>query len=349
MEYILDSIANAPGELQGELNAKDFKADIDVRWCAGCGDYAILASLQKVLPTLGIAKEKICVVSGIGCSSRFPYYMSTYGFHSIHGRALAIASGLKFARPDLSIWVPTGDGDCMSIGGNHFIHACRRNVDLNVIMFNNQIYSLTKGQYSPTSQPGQITKSSPFGVVDNPFNPAALALGAGATFVARAIANDIKHLSQMIEKAAMHRGISYIEVYTNCVIFNDGVFNSMSDKKTQKDCIIKLENGKPLTFGENNDKGLKLDGFTPVVFDINSGNNSINDAIVHNENDSTLAYILANMTYNPELPRPFGIFQDIQKPIYDVEANAQIARIQAEAGGIEDINALLRGSDNWEI
>lgn len=349
MEYILDRIANAPGELQGELNAKDFKADIDVRWCAGCGDYAILASLQKVLPTLGIAKEKICVVSGIGCSSRFPYYMSTYGFHSIHGRALAIASGLKFARPDLSIWVPTGDGDCMSIGGNHFIHACRRNVDLNVIMFNNQIYSLTKGQYSPTSQPGQITKSSPFGVIDNPFNPVALALGAGATFVARTMATDIRHLSQMIEKAAMHRGISYIEVYTNCVIFNDGAFNSMSDKKTQKDLIIKLENGKPLTFGENNDKGLKLDGFTPVVFDINSGNNSINDAIVHDENDSTLAYILANMTYNPELPRPFGIFQDIQKPIYDVEANAQIARIQAKAGGIEDMNALLKGADSWEI
>lgn len=349
MEYIIDKIANASGELKGTLTPKDFKGNLNARWCAGCGDYSILASLQRILPTLGIAKEKITVVSGIGCSSRFPYYIDTYGFHSIHGRALAVATGLKFARPDLSIWVPTGDGDCISIGGNHFIHACRRNVDLNVMMFNNQIYSLTKGQYSPTSQRGQITKSSPFGVIDNPFNPASLALGSGASFVARAMDNDVKHLTELMERAAKHVGFSFIEIYTNCVIFNDGAFNLMRDRETADDYTVWLEDGKPLVFGKNKDKAIKLDGFTPVVFNINEGSNSINDAIIHNEKDSTLAFILAHMTYNPNVPRPFGIFQDVNYPVYNDEAIEQIENIEAKYDDNDDLTPLLRGSDFWEV
>ena len=349
MSYILDPIANATGDLTRKLTPKDFQGSMKARWCAGCGNYSIMASLQRVLPTIGIAKEKIMIIAGIGCSSRLPYYMNNYGLHTIHGRPLAIATGLKFSRPDLSIWVATGDGDCVSIGGNHFIHACRRNVDLNVMMFNNQIYSLTKGQYSPTSQRGQITKSSPFGVVDNPFNPVGLALGAGASFVARAFDIDVKRLTEIMSRASKHVGMSFIEIYTNCVIFNDGAFNLMRDRATTEDYTVQLEDGKPLVFGKDKDKAIKLDGFTPVVFNINEGNNSINDALVHNEKDSTLAFILSHMTYNPNVPRPLGIFQDVDYPVYNDEAVEQIENIEAKYENNDDLTPLLRGNDFWEV
>lgn len=348
MNYEIDKIVGLPFNSSVELTPKDFKVGIEVRWCSGCGGYSILSQVQRILPTLGISKEKIVFVSGIGCSSRFPYYIDTYGFHSIHGRALAIASGLKFARPDLSVWVPTGDGDCMSIGGNHFIHACRRNIDINVLMFNNEIYSLTKGQYSPTSKHGQVTKTSPMGVVDNPFNPAALALGAGASFVARAVDSDVKQLAYMCERAAKHKGISFVEVYANCVIFNDGAFENFRNKSLAKEYTVNLEHGKPLIFGENGNKGIKMDGHKPVVFDINEGNNSVNDAIVHNEKDTTLAFILANMSFNPELPRPMGVFQAIDIPTYDTEAVEQIESAQSKSGKEIDINDFLRGREYWQ-
>ena len=326
---------------------KDFKADIDVRWCAGCGGFSILNQVQRIMPDLGVPKEKIVFVSGIGCSSRFPYYMDVYGFHSIHGRALAIASGLKVARPDLSVWVATGDGDCMSIGGNHFIHACRRNVDLNVIMFNNEIYSLTKGQFSPTSHVGQKTKSSPLGVLDDPFNPTSLALGAGATFVARGIDKDTTAMKHLFERASAHKGFAFVEIYTNCVIFNDGAFEEFSRRETKRERTITLEHGKPLIFGEKNNKGIKMDGYKPVVIPIDDGIHSVNDLIIHNEKDSTLAFILSNMSFNPELPRPLGVIQAIDHQTYDDKVTEQIEYHKAK--GNTDLQNLLRGDEYWEI
>jgi 2-oxoglutarate ferredoxin oxidoreductase subunit beta len=349
MRTHIDEINEIKGTNPAELTPKDLKAGIDVRWCAGCGGYSILSQVQRIMPKLGIPKERLAFISGIGCSSRFPYYMDVYGMHTLHGRALPIASGLKIARPELSVWVATGDGDCMSIGGNHFIHACRRNVDLNVLMFNNEIYSLTKGQYSPTSRPGQITKSSPLGVLDDPFNPASLALGAGATFVARGYDRDAKQLEFLFERAARHKGIAFVEVYANCVIFNDGAFDPFTKKESRKEYSVVLEHGKPLVFGENNDKGIKLDGFTPVVVSLADGKNSVNDLLVHNEHDSTLAFILANMTYNSELPRPMGVFQALERPSYDFKVDEQIAKERAKAGGEPNIMELLKGKDSWEI
>lgn len=331
-----------------KLAAKDFKTPIDVRWCAGCGGFAILSQTQKILSSLGIPREKFVFISGIGCSSRFPYYMNVYGLHTMHGRALAIASGLKIARPDLSVWVATGDGDCMSIGGNHLIHACRRNVDINILMFNNAVYSLTKGQYSPTSLPGQVTKSSPLGVLDDPFNPAALALGSGATFFARAFDRDIQTMQYMFDRAAKHKGIAFVEVYANCVIFNDGAFDLYTKKDTRKEHSVELIHGKPLVFGENNDKGIILDGFKPTVVSLEEGKYSINDLLVHDETDTTLAFILANMTYNPELPRPMGVFQAIERPSYDEKVTEQL-EYYAQKPGANDLEALLRGEDSWEI
>lgn len=348
MSTIVDQIVCTQNTAPDELTPKDFKVDIDVRWCAGCGGYSILSQVQRILPDLGIPKEKFAFISGIGCSSRFPYYIDTYGFHSIHGRALAVASGLKISRPDLSVWVATGDGDCMSIGGNHFIHACRRNVDMNVMMFNNEIYSLTKGQYSPTSQPGQLTKTSPLGVLDNPFNPASLALGSGATFVARAVDSDPKQMQYMFERAAKHKGIAFIEVYANCVIFNDSAFENFRNKKLSKDHTVQLEHGKPLVFGADRDKAIKLDGFTPVVINLNDGTHSISDALIHNEKDSTLAFILSNMTYNSELPRPMGVFQAIDRPVYNEQLTAQIEYAKQKYKNT-DINDLLKGEDSWVI
>ncbi len=345
---MLDQLVNKPHEGEVVYKPKDFKVDIDVRWCAGCGGYSILSQVQRIMPGLGIPKEKLVFISGIGCSSRFPYYMNIYGFHSIHGRALAIASGLKVARPDLSVWVATGDGDCMSIGGNHMIHAARRNVDMQVIMFNNEIYSLTKGQYSPTSQVGQKTKSSPFGVVDDPFNPSSLALGSGASFVARVIDKDTKQMQHLFERAEKHKGFAFVEVYANCVIYNDGAFDEFSRRETKFDRTIQLEHGKPLVFGENNNKAIKMDGVKPTVIHLDDGVHSIDDAVIYDETDSTLALILSDMTYNPEMPRPFGVLLAKERPSYDQKVTEQIENIQREKGE-GDLNKFLQGDDSWVI
>jgi len=327
---------------------KDFQSDQDVRWCPGCGDYSILAQVQRVFPELNIPKHNIVVISGIGCSSRFPYYMDTYGFHGIHGRAAAIASGLKIARPDLSVWVATGDGDGMSIGGNHLIHICRRNIDVKILLFNNQIYGLTKGQYSPTSEFGKITKSSPQGVPDHPFNPLLLALGAEASFVARGLDRDQKTLQQIIRRAADHKGTAFIEIYQNCVVFNDGAFFKFTEKETKPDNVIFLENGKPLIFGKENDKGIKLDGFTPVVVSLKDGKHSVNDLIVHNEKDTMLSFILARMSNFPELPRPVGVLYAVERPRYEEIVEQQIKdSIQKQGEG--DLEKLLNHGETWTI
>ncbi|MBL7857366.1 MAG: 2-oxoacid:ferredoxin oxidoreductase subunit beta [Cyclobacteriaceae bacterium] len=348
MKTIIDQILEKPHVGEDHLTSKDFKPDVDVRWCAGCGAISVLSPAQRLMPDLGIPKEKIVFVSGIGCSGRFPYYMDTYGFHGIHGRGLPIASGLKIARPDLSVWVVTGDGDNMSIGGNHFIHACRRNVDLNILMFNNEVYSLTKGQYSPTSHRGQITKSSPLGVLDDPFNPVALALGASATFVARGHDKDRQQLQNLLLQAYQHKGTSFIEIYTNCRIFNDGAFDQYTNADTRDDHTIFVEHGKPLVFGKTKNKGLIMDGFTPRVVALDGDGRSLNDVMVHNQNDTTLAFILANMTYSEELPRPMGVLQNIDKSSYEQQVEDQIEN-EIKEKGEGNLESLLQGSNYWEV
>jgi 2-oxoglutarate ferredoxin oxidoreductase subunit beta len=332
------------------LTAKDFATDQEVRWCPGCGDYSILAQVQKVMPTLGIPRENIVIISGIGCSSRFPYYMNTYGMHSIHGRATAVASGLKAARPELSVWIVTGDGDGLSIGGNHTIHLLRRNFNVNILLFNNQIYGLTKGQYSPTSEEHKITKSTPMGSIDHPFNPAALALGADATFVGRTMDRDPKHLQSMLLRANGHKGASFLEIYQNCNIFNDGAFEIFTEKGTKAQETLFLEHGKPLMFGTNNDKGIKLDGFKPMVVDLNNGH-SANDLWVHDEKDIYKAQILTRIFDDPHkeghLPRPFGVFYETQRPCYEDMLEAQLAEAKAKKPG--DLDKLLRGHEVWTI
>lgn len=332
------------------LTAKDFATDQEVRWCPGCGDYSILAQVQKVMPTLGIPRENIVIVSGIGCSSRFPYYMNTYGMHSIHGRATAIASGLKAARPELSVWIVTGDGDGLSIGGNHTIHLLRRNFNVNILLFNNQIYGLTKGQYSPTSEEHKITKSTPMGSIDHPFNPAALALGADATFVGRTMDRDPKHMQAMLLRANGHKGASFLEIYQNCNIFNDGAFEIFTEKGTKAQETLFLENGKPLIFGANNEKGIKLDGFKPVVVELNNGH-SADDLWVHDEKDIYKAQILTRIFDDPHkeghLPRPFGVFYETQRACYEDLMEAQLAEAKAKKAG--DLDKLLRGSEVWTI
>lgn len=329
---------------------KDFQSDQDVRWCPGCGDYSILAQVQRVLPDLGVPREKYVFVSGIGCSSRFPYYMNTYGFHGIHGRAPAIASGLKMARPDLSVWVVTGDGDALSIGGNHFIHMCRRNLDIKILLFNNQIYGLTKGQYSPTSEFGKITKSSPFGSIDRPFNPIMLALGAEATFVARSLDRDPKHLQYVIRRAAEHHGTAFVEVYQNCNVFNDGAFFAFTEKETKDDNVVVLEHGKPLIFGKERDKGIRLDGYKPVVVSLKDGQYSADDLLVHDEktSDPAIAFILASLSNYQGLPRPIGIFRDIDRAVYEEEMEKQIRTVQAKRG-VGDLDTLLNSGETWYI
>jgi len=348
MKTKLDDLLERPHVGNLVYTAKDFKPEVDVRWCAGCGAISVLSPSQKLMPDLGLPKEKIVYVSGIGCSGRFPYYMDTYGFHSIHGRALAIASGLKIARPDLSVWVVTGDGDNMSIGGNHFIHTCRRNVDLNIMMFNNEVYSLTKGQYSPTSHKGQITKSSPLGVLDDPFNPVALALGAGATFVARGHDKDRAQLQELLKRAYEHKGISFVEIYTNCRIFNDGAFDLYTNADTRDNSTVFLEHGKPLVFGKTKNKGIILDGYTPKVVNLDQGEYSINDLLIHNEKDSTLAFILANMTYSEDLPRPMGVLQAINRAPYEVRVANQIQH-EIVTKGEGDLQTLLSGDSSWLV
>lgn len=332
------------------LTAKDFATDQEVRWCPGCGDYSILAQVQKLMPTLGIPRENIVFISGIGCSSRFPYYMNTFGMHSIHGRATAVASGLKASRPELSVWIITGDGDSLSIGGNHTIHLLRRNFDVNILLFNNQIYGLTKGQYSPTSEEKKVTKSTPMGSIDHPFNPAALALGADATFVARSMDRDPKHLQAMLLRANAHKGSSFLEIYQNCNIFNDGAFEIFTEKGTKPVETLFLETGKPLLFGNTHEKGIKLDGFKPVVVDLTQGY-SADDCWVHDEKDIYKAQILSrifdDVHVEGHLPRPFGVFYETDRPCYEDVMKAQLE--EASARKPADLDKLLRGNEVWTI
>ena len=336
--------------LSPALTAKDFATDQEVRWCPGCGDYSILAQVQRVMPGLNIPKENIVFISGIGCSSRFPYYMNTYGMHSIHGRATAIASGLKAARPELSIWIVTGDGDGLSIGGNLTIHLLRRNFDVNILLFNNQIYGLTKGQYSPTSEENKITKSTPFGSIDHPFNPLALAMGADATFVARTMDRDPKHLQAMLIRTHQHKGASFLEIYQNCNIFNDGAFEVFTEKGSKPEETIFVEHGQPLIFGSEKNKGIRLDGFKPQVVTLGEGY-SADDLWVHDEKDIFKAQLLTRIFDNPvlegHLPRPFGVFYETDRHCYEEMMALQLE--DARARKTPDLDALLRGKEVWTI
>jgi 2-oxoglutarate/2-oxoacid ferredoxin oxidoreductase subunit beta len=327
------------------LTRKDFVSDQEVRWCPGCGDYAILAQVQKVMPEFGIPRENIVFISGIGCSSRFPYYMNTYGFHTIHGRAPAVATGLKVTRPDLDVWVVTGDGDGLSIGGNHLIHALRRNVDLNILLFNNKIYGLTKGQYSPTSEVGKVTKSTPAGSVDFPFNPITVALGASATFVARTVDVEQKHLGDMLKRTHAHAGASFLEILQNCNIFNDGAFNDLSDKAIKADHQLVLEHGKPLIFGKNRDKGIRMNGQRAEVVALGNGVTA-DDLIVHDETNLSLAFMLAN--FEPPMPTPIGVFYATSRPTFDGAVNLQLKEARAKQGP-GDLAALLKRGDTWTV
>ncbi|MGB2458099.1 MAG: 2-oxoacid:ferredoxin oxidoreductase subunit beta [Flavobacteriales bacterium] len=325
--------------------AKDFSSDQEVRWCPGCGDYSILKQVQSVMPEINVPKEDIVFISGIGCSSRFPYYMETFGMHSIHGRATAIASGLKAARPDLSVWIITGDGDSLSIGGNHLIHLLRRNFDTNVLLFNNQIYGLTKGQYSPTSEKGKKTKSTPMGSIDHPFNPLALCMGADATFIARTMDRDPKHMREMLMRSNNHKGTSLLEIYQNCNVFNDGAFFGMTDKATKMNQTLFLEHGQPLVFGENKDKGIRLDGFKPIIVSLEDC--SIDDLWLHDEKDRVKAGLLTRF-FDADFPRPFGVFYSENRPTYEDALVQQIddAMEQKGQGNLDD---LLKGSNTWTI
>ncbi|MGA9117242.1 MAG: 2-oxoacid:ferredoxin oxidoreductase subunit beta [Bacteroidota bacterium] len=327
---------------------RDFQSDQDVRWCPGCGDYSILAQVQRVFPEFPRPREQYVAVSGIGCSSRFPYYMNIYGLHGIHGRAPAIATGVKLANPGLDVWVATGDGDGLSIGGNHMIHMLRRNINIKVLLFNNQIYGLTKGQYSPTSVLGQITKSTPTGSIDAPFVPVSLALGAGATFVARSMDRDPKHLQEMVRRAEAHRGSTFLEIYQNCNVFNDGAFFLFTEKETRDDTVVYLEHGKPLLFGKNREKGIRLDGFTPRAVRVGEGGFGISDILVHNEKDSTLAFILANMIHDPALPRPMGVFLSTERFTYEDALTGEIARARSRRGK-GNLQKLLEGEETWTV
>ncbi|HXG66261.1 MAG TPA: 2-oxoacid:ferredoxin oxidoreductase subunit beta [Blastocatellia bacterium] len=331
-----------------KLTRKDFVSDQEVRWCPGCGDYAILAQVQKVMPELGVPREKMVFVSGIGCSSRFPYYMNTYGFHGIHGRAPAIATGIKVSNPDLSVWVITGDGDALSIGGNHLIHAIRRNLDINIILFNNRIYGLTKGQYSPTSVFGQKTKSTPFGVIDYPLNPLSVALAAEATFVARSVDTHTAHLQMVVERAMRHKGVSFVEVYQNCNIFNDGAFDMFTERAVKDDRMIELEHGKPLVFGKEHNRGIRMRGNHLEVVELGDGASEA-DLIVHDEKskDSYLAFMLARMEY-PDYPVPVGIFRDVEKPTYEDLLEEQIESA-IEKMGPGNLEKLIHSGDTWVI
>ncbi|MFO1063312.1 MAG: 2-oxoacid:ferredoxin oxidoreductase subunit beta [Pirellulales bacterium] len=329
------------------LTANDFASDQDIRWCPGCGDYSILAQMKKMLPELGLPPEQIVFVSGIGCSSRFPYYMNTYGMHSIHGRAPAVATGLKLARPDLKVFVISGDGDSLSIGGNHFIHLLRRNVNVTLVLFNNRIYGLTKGQYSPTSPVGQVTKSTPMGAVDHPLNPILVALGAEATFIARSVDTHIKHLAATLERAARHQGTAIVEVYQNCNVFNDGAFNYAQDRNLREDNMLELEHGKPMLFGKNRDRGIRLNGLKPEIVQLGNGVTQ-DDLLFHDEKaDSTLTYLLARMRH-PEFPEPIGVFRDVHSPTFESEVQGQIdAAVKARGPG--DLNKLFRSGDTWQV
>jgi 2-oxoglutarate/2-oxoacid ferredoxin oxidoreductase subunit beta len=323
---------------------KDFMSDQIIRWCPGCGDYAILSQAQTVFAELGIPREQFAIISGIGCSSRFPYYINAYGFHTIHGRAFAVATGLKTSRPDLSVWVATGDGDALSIGGNHLIHCLRRNVDLNILLFNNRIYGLTKGQYSPTSEVGKKTKSTPMGSVDHPFMPAALALGADASFVARSVDIFVKEQREVMRAAAAHKGTSFVELYQNCNIFNDHAWEQLTEKAVRQERCLFLEHGQPMVFGAGT-KGIKLRGLRPEVVELGNGLTA-DDCLVHDEADPFLAAILARMDY-PEFPVPMGVLHRKQRPTYDGMVNEQLAA--AKAGAKTGLQGLLLGKETWTV
>jgi 2-oxoglutarate ferredoxin oxidoreductase subunit beta len=330
-----------------KLTKKDFQSDQEVRWCPGCGDYAILAQVQKVMPELGIPRENIVFISGIGCSSRFPYYMNTYGFHTIHGRAPAIATGLKTTRPDLQVWVVTGDGDALSIGGNHFIHMLRRNVDLKVLLFNNRIYGLTKGQYSPTSELGKKAKSTPYGSIDRPFNPLALALGANATFVARTVDVEAAHATEVFRRAAAHKGSAFIEIFQNCNVFNDGAWEQATDKATKDDFQVRVEHGKPLLFAKGT-KGIRLNGYRPEVVTIGQNGVTVNDVLVWDEKaPGALAYAIAELEA-PEFPWPLGVLRAVDAPVHhEMELSQdQFVKQQKGEGSLEK---LLNAGDTWLV
>jgi 2-oxoglutarate/2-oxoacid ferredoxin oxidoreductase subunit beta len=332
-----------------QYTAKDFKSDQYVRWCPGCGDYAVLNSLQKVMADLGVAPHDTAVISGIGCSSRLPYYTSSYGFHTIHGRGAAVATGVKVANPKLSVWQITGDGDCLAIGGNHFIHSVRRNVDINVLLFNNQIYGLTKGQYSPTTKKGYVTKSSPFGTVERPFRPAELTFGARGTFFARLLDVDLKNSQTAILAAARHKGTSVVECLVNCVIFNDGAHGWLAEKETRSDRLILLEHGKPMIFGKEANKGLVLDGFNLKVVTIGQNGITEADILVHDAacQDTTLQMKLALME-GPELPIAVGVIRDVEEETYDAAVEAQITEVQAKSK-VKTFDDLIATCEKWEM
>jgi 2-oxoglutarate ferredoxin oxidoreductase subunit beta len=334
------------------MTSKDLVTDQEVRWCPGCGDYSILKQVQTVVPELGIPREEIVFISGIGCSSRFPYYMETFGMHSIHGRASAIASGLKATRPELSVWIISGDGDSLSIGGNHFIHLLRRNFNVNLLLFNNQIYGLTKGQYSPTSEKGKVTKSSPYGSVEEPFNPSELALGAKASFVSRTLDRDPKHMQMVLKRANEFKGTSFVEVYQNCPVFNDEAFFAYSDKETKKESALFLEQGKPLIFGQNEEHGIMLDGLNPKIVNYKEENISPNDLWIHNEKDKTKANLISRffdtLFEGEHFPRPFGVIYADERPVYDEEMTNQIKAVNAKKGK-QSLNSILSGDKTWSI
>jgi 2-oxoglutarate ferredoxin oxidoreductase subunit beta len=332
----------------GALTKKDFVTDQEVRWCPGCGDYAILSSVQSVFPELGIPRENFVVVSGIGCAARFPYYMNTFGFHTIHGRAPAVATGVKVANPELSVWIATGDGDALSIGGNHIIHLMRRNVDIKVLLFNNRIYGLTKGQYSPTSEIGKRTKSTPYGSVDRPFNPMAVAIGSGATFVARSVDVYATHLKEVLSAAAKHKGTAFVEIFQNCNIFNDGAWEPYREKELRDENLIHLRHGEPLIFGKNADKGIRMAGpFTPEVVTL-SASVTPKDLVVHDERGpAAYAFMLAQMEA-PAFPVPVGVYRNVEAPIFDAAMREQVAQVTAKKG-VGDLKALLYSGDTWEV
>ncbi|WP_308213835.1 2-oxoacid:ferredoxin oxidoreductase subunit beta [Rhodococcus tibetensis] len=342
------SEGHAPG-IRGTLTPNDFKTDQEARWCPGCGDYAILAAVQGLLPELGLARENMVFVSGIGCSSRFPYYLNTYGMHSIHGRAPAIATGLAMSRPDLSVWVVTGDGDALSIGGNHLIHTLRRNVNLKILLFNNQIYGLTKGQYSPTSAAGTITKSTPAGSIDRPLNPISLALGAEATFVARTVDSDRDHLTSVLRAAAQHRGTALVEILQNCNIFNDGAFDALKNPDTREDVTVRLRHGEPVVFGSTARKGVRVTprgGLEIVALD-----DADDDALlIHDvhEQDSSIAFMLSRLADRPGGVTPLGVFRDVARPAYDDLVNEQLVDSRRD-GPAPDLAAVIAGSDTWLV
>lgn len=334
-----------------ERKMTDYASGSEVRWCPGCGDYSILQQVKKALAATGADPDQTAFISGIGCSSRFPYYMSTYGIHGIHGRALAIATGLKLARPDIDVWVITGDGDCMSIGGNHMIHAMRRNIDLKVILFNNQIYGLTKGQASPTSAPGLITPSTPYGVVEPPFVPMTLALGCDATFVARSIDANPKHLLAMFERAAAHKGTAFVEVSQNCVIFNDGAYDRITNKETREDNVLELQHGQPMIFGKNRDKGIRFNVARMDLEVVQIGQDGVteSDLLVHDEQATSpgLAYMLSRM-HMPEFPEVIGVLRAVRRPTADEQLQDQIEQVKAQKG-TPDLQKILDGPETWTI